>query len=129
MADWKGRQMLENTKISIYFRYAATSLLRRKQRTLFSLLAIAISIASIVAISLMGNSVDYTLQSSVKYYFGGDLRLDLETIGFRTGEFDFKETEEFVQSLKDTGTIEDYTYIIDTVRGTDMQREGVPRLF
>lgn len=125
MVDWKGRKMLENSKISIYSKYATTSLLRRKQRTLFSLLAIAISISSIVAISLMGSSVNYTLQSSVKYYFGGDLRLDMETIGFRTGEFDFKETEEFVQSLKDSGTIQDYTYLIDTVRGTDIQREGV----
>ena len=129
MVDWKGRKMLENLKISIYSKYAITSLLRRKQRTLFSLLAIAISIASIVAISLMGNSVDYTLQSSVKYYFGGDLRLDMEAVGFRTGKFDFKETEEFVQSLKDTGTIQDYTYILDTVRGTDIQKEGVTQTF
>ncbi|MCC7572626.1 MAG: ABC transporter permease [Candidatus Methanofastidiosum sp.] len=121
--------MLEKSKINIYFKYAATSLLRRKQRSLFSLLAIAISISSIVAISLMGNSVDYTLQSSVKYYFGGDLRLDMDAIGFRTGEFDFKETEEFIISLRDRGTIQDYTYQIDTVRGTDIQREGVTQTF
>ncbi|NYT13121.1 MAG: FtsX-like permease family protein, partial [Candidatus Methanofastidiosa archaeon] len=121
--------MLENSKISIYSKYASTSLLRRKQRTLFSLLAIAISIASIVAISLMGNSVNFTLQSSVKYYFGGDLRLDMEPVGFRTGDFDFRETEDFIIGLRDTGTIEDYTYIIDTVRGTDIQREGVTQTF
>ena len=84
--------MLENSKINIYLKYAFTSFLRRKQRTLFSLLAISISVASIVAISLMGASVETTLQSSVKYYFGGDLRLDMETVGFRIGKFDFKDT-------------------------------------
>lgn len=93
--------MLGNSKINIFLKYAFTSLLRRKQRTLFSLLAISISVASIVAISLMGVSVEDTLQSSVKYYFGGDLRLDMETVGFRIGKFDFKETEDFIIKLKD----------------------------
>ena len=121
--------MLENSKINIYLKYAFTSLLRRKQRTLFSLLAISISVASIVAISLMGASVETTLQSSVKYYFGGDLRLDMETVGFRIGKFDFKDTEDFIIGLRDTGTIENYTYILDTIRGTDIQREGVTQTF
>ena len=122
--------MLKNSKIKIYFKYSSTSLLRRKQRTLFSLLAIAISISSIVAINLMTNSVDYTLQSSVKYYSGGDLRLDIsEPIGFRAEEFNFKETEEFILGLKESGVIQEYTYLIDTVRGTDIQKEGVTQTF
>ena len=98
--------MLENSKINIYLKYAFTSFLRRKQRTLFSLLAISISVASIVAISLMGASVETTLQSSVKYYFGGDLRLDMETVGFRSGKFDFKDNEDCIIGLMDTGNIE-----------------------
>jgi predicted lysophospholipase L1 biosynthesis ABC-type transport system permease subunit len=121
--------MLENSKINIFLKYAFTSLLRRKQRTLFSLLAISISVASIVAISLMGVSVEDTLQSSVKYYFGGDLRLDMETVGFRIGKFDFKETEDFIIKLKDAGSIENYTYTLDTIRGTDIQKEGVTQTF
>ncbi len=129
MEDWKGKQMLKKSKINIYYKYSSTSLLRRKQRTIFSLLAIAISISSIVAIGLMGTSIDYTLQSSVKYYFGGDLRLNTGNVEFRTGNFDFIETEEFIQSLIDRGIVQDYTYQIGTVRDTDIQREGVTQTF
>lgn len=129
MESWKVGLMLKNSKFNIYYKYSSNSLFRRKQRTLFSLLAIAISISSIVAIGIMGNSVEFTLQSTVKSYFGGDLRLDMQAIDFRTGEFDFEITEDFILSLRDRGIIQDYTYQIDTVRGVDIQREGVTQTF
>ncbi|NPV49598.1 MAG: FtsX-like permease family protein [Candidatus Methanofastidiosum sp.] len=114
------------SRIGIYFKYASSSLLRRKQKTLFSLLAISLSVAAIIAIGIVSYSAEYTISGTVKSDLGGDLRLNLRGGGFQgpgmgttTTTIDFDLIEDFLSGLKDAGTIEEYTYTLNGMAVTD----------
>jgi len=70
------------SRVGIYFKYAINSLLRRKQRTLFSLLAISLSVAAIVAIGVVSYSAESTISGTVKSDLGGDIQMSMRSGGF-----------------------------------------------
>ncbi|HOI76195.1 MAG TPA: ABC transporter permease [Methanofastidiosum sp.] len=113
------------SRIGIYFKYATSSLLRRKQKTLFSLLAISLSVAAIIAIGIVSYSAEYTISGTVKSELGGDLLLNLRGGGFQvpgmggTTTVDFDLIEDFLTGLKDAGTIDEYTYTLGSMAVTD----------
>lgn len=61
---------------SLYWRYAVRSLARGGQRTLLAIFSIAVGVMAIVALQLVGDSVNQALTSNVRIVNGGDLRLD-----------------------------------------------------
>lgn len=113
------------SRISIYFKYATSSLLRRKQKTLFSLLAISLSVAAIIAIGIVSYSAEYTISGTVKSELGGDILLNVRGGGSfgpgmsTTTTVDFDLIEDFLTGLKDAGTIDEYTYTLSSMAVTD----------
>ena len=114
------------SRLGIYFKYASSSLIRRKQRTLFSLLAISLSVGAIIAIGIVSYSAEYTITGTVKSDLGGDLRLSLRGGGFQgpgqtstTTTIDFNLIEDFLTGLRDAGTIDEYTYTLNSMAVTD----------
>jgi predicted lysophospholipase L1 biosynthesis ABC-type transport system permease subunit len=114
------------SRIGIYFKYATSSLLRRKQRTLFSLLAISLSVGAIIAIGIVSYSAEYTISGTVKSELGGDIMLSLRGGGFQgpgqtstTTTIDFNLVEDFLTGLRDAGTIDEYTYTLNSMAVTE----------
>ncbi|KYC52977.1 MAG: macrolide transporter ATP-binding /permease protein [Candidatus Methanofastidiosum methylothiophilum] len=121
------------SRIGIYFKYATTSLLRRKQRTFFSLLAISLSVASIVAIGIVSYSAESTISSTVKSDLGGDLQMSIRTGGFglqntESSKINFEVIETFLNGLRDGGVIEEYTYILNGMGVTDSDEPIIFRI-
>lgn len=129
------------SRVGIYFKYAINSLLRRKQRTLFSLLAISLSVAAIVAIGVVSYSAESTISGTVKSDLGGDIQMSMRSGGFGpqssgSTEIDFEVIENFLTGLRDGGVIEEYTYtlsgmgITDSDEPTMFRIEGIdPRVY
>lgn len=116
--------MILISRIRIYFKYATTSLLRRKQRTLFSLLAISLSVAAIIAIGIVSYSAESTISSTVKSDLGGDLQIRIRSGGFGSqsnegSEINFEVIENFLNGLRNGGVIEEYTYTLNGMGTTD----------
>ncbi len=89
-------------KFGFYWPYATRSLVRGGQRTVLAIFCIAVGVMAIVALQLVGLSINNALTSNVVAANGGDLRLTAPIIPLQT-----KDLATFDQ-LKQTGQITNY---------------------
>jgi predicted lysophospholipase L1 biosynthesis ABC-type transport system permease subunit len=95
-------------KLSLYFRYALRSFLRGRTRSLFGAFCVAVGIASVVALGLVGANFKSALARSGQVLNRGDVSVTSASRGFN-----FQEYRYFAQ-LKAQGRITDYTAVAST---------------
>src|SRR5579875_1417810 len=91
-----------------YWRYAARSLRRGGQRTVLGAFCIAVGVMAIVALQLVGLSINQALTGNIVEANGGDLRLD--TILLPLHQSDLAIFDRY----KQTGRIDDYATTYET---------------
>src|SRR6266571_7855560 len=90
-------------KLALYWSYATRSLVRGGQRTVLAIFCVAVGVMAIVALQLVGLSVNAALTSNIVEANGGDLRLEaLSAVPLR--QRDLAPLEQ----LKQQGRISDY---------------------
>jgi hypothetical protein len=63
-------------KLGLYWSYATRSLIRGGQRTVLAIFCVAVGVMAIVALQLVGLSVDQALIGNIVEANGGDIRLN-----------------------------------------------------
>src|ERR1700694_5416893 len=86
----------------LYWSYSTRSLLRGGQRTLLAIFCIAIGVLAIVALQLVGLSVNQALIGNIVEANGGDIRLNADLAPLRQRDLTV------FQQLKQQGHITDY---------------------
>jgi putative ABC transport system permease protein len=104
-------------KLALYWRYAVRSLMRGGQRTLLAIFCIAVGVMAIVALQLVGNSINSALTGNVRDANGGDVRV---SAGFLP--FEQKDLTSF-DNLKSDGQISDYA-MVNSLDGVVTQDNG-----
>jgi len=89
-------------RLRLYWLYAFRSLIRGGQRTILAAFCIAVGVMAIVALQLVGLSINDALTSNIVEANGGDLRLDTVLLPLNTTDL-----PTFAQ-LKSQGKITDY---------------------
>lgn len=89
-------------KLSLYWSYATRSLWRGGQRTLLALFCVAVGVMAIIALQLVGLSVNQALLGNIVQANGGDIRLSAAVAPLRQPDLSFLNT------LKEQGQITDY---------------------
>src|SRR5690349_8159902 len=89
-------------KLKLYWSYATRSLLRGGQRTVLAVFCVAVGVMSIVALQLVGLSVNQALVGNVIEANGGDLRASASIAPLRPRDL------AFFDQLKRQGRITDY---------------------
>ena len=89
-------------KLSLYWSYATRSLLRGGQRTVLAIFCVAVGVMAIVALQLVGLSVNQALVGNIVEANGGDLRVNAGVSPLRQRDLPFFE------QLKKRGSITDY---------------------
>ena len=89
-------------KLGLYWSYATRSLIRGGQRTILALFCVAVGVMAIVALQLVGASVNQALIGNVIEANGGDIRVNAGVAPLRPGDLTTFET------LKRQGRITDY---------------------
>lgn len=89
-------------KLSLYWSYATRSLRRGGQRTLLALFCVAVGVMAIIALQLVGLSVNQALVGNIVAANGGDIRLSASLDPLRPGDLKVLDT------LKKQGHITDY---------------------
>jgi putative ABC transport system permease protein len=117
-------------KLSVYLLYPTRSLIGRKQRTIFSIFVIAISVTAIVSIGIMTDSSEKSLVGNVKSLIGGDISISY--LGTEEGSYGLEiddDIESFMNDLQTSGEIETWTFVNQTVRGTRSTNPEVTQEF
>ena len=65
-------------KLGLYWSYATRSLVRGGQRTILAMFCVAVGVMAIVALQLVGASVNQALVGNVTEANGGDIRVTAE---------------------------------------------------
>src|SRR5579863_230758 len=89
-------------KIGLYWSYATRSLLRGGQRTVLAIFCVAVGVMAIVALQLVGLSVNQSLIGNIVEANGGDIRISADLAPLRQRDLTFFDT------LKAKGSITDY---------------------
>ncbi len=89
-------------KLGLYWSYATRSLLRGGQRTVLAIFCVAVGVMAIVALQLVGLSVNQALVGNIVEANGGDLRVNAGVSPLRQRDLSFFE------QLKNRDTITDY---------------------
>src|SRR5579864_4574571 len=94
-------------KLSLYWSYATRSLARGGQRTILAIFCVAVGVMAIVALQLVGLSVNQALLGNIIEANGGDIRLNTDIAPLRQGDL------AFFDKLKQQGRISDYATSFD----------------
>lgn len=89
-------------RLTLYWSYATRSLWRGGQRTLLALFCVAVGVLAIVALQLVGLSVNAALLGNIVAANGGDIRLSAGTTPLRDADL------AVLDKLKQQGDITDY---------------------
>src|SRR5215472_17440011 len=89
-------------KLSLYWSYATRSLWRGGQRTLLALFCVAVGVMAIIALQLVGLSVNQALIGNIVAANGGDIRLSAGLEPLHPSDLNVLE------KLKQQGNITDY---------------------
>src|SRR6202023_3234867 len=94
-------------KLGLYWSYATRSLIRGGQRTVLAIFCVAVGVMAIVALQLVGLSVNQALVGNIVEANGGDIRLNAELAPLRQRDLAFFDT------IKRQGRITDYATAYD----------------
>src|SRR5689334_1547105 len=94
-------------KPRFYWMYATRSLSRGGQRTILAIFCVAVGVMAIVALQLVGLSVDRALLSNIAAANGGDIRLNASITPFRQRDL------AFFDQLRQKDLIVDYATLYD----------------
>jgi putative ABC transport system permease protein len=94
-------------KLSLYWSYATRSLARGGQRTILAIFCVTVGVMAIVALQLVGLSVNQALVGNIVEANGGDIRLNADIAPLRQGDLAFFE------KLKQQKRITDYATSFD----------------
>src|SRR5579885_1442906 len=94
-------------KLGLYWSYATRSLMRGGQRTVLAIFCVAVGVMAIVALQLVGLSVNSALIGNIVEANGGDIRLNAELAPLRQKDL------AFFDRLKQQGRITDYATAYD----------------
>jgi putative ABC transport system permease protein len=89
-------------QLGLYWSYPTRSLIRGGQRTILAIFCIAVGVMAVVALQLVGLSINNALTGNVVEANGGDLRMTSTVLALTT-----KDINTF-QQLKQSGQITDY---------------------
>jgi putative ABC transport system permease protein len=108
-------------KLSLYWSYATRSLVRGGQRTMLAVFCVAVGVMAIVALQLVGMSVNQALLGNIIEANGGDIRLNTDIAPLRQGDL------AFFDRLKQQRRITDYATSYDpggSITRADGQEES-----
>ena len=94
-------------KLGLYWSYATRSLIRGGQRTVLAIFCVAVGVMAIVALQLVGLSVNQALLGNIIEANGGDIRLNSELAPLRQPDM------AFFDKLKQQRRISDYATAYD----------------
>ena len=94
-------------KPGLYWSYATRSLIRGGQRTVLAIFCVAVGVMAIIALQLVGLSVDQALIGNIVEANGGDIRLNAELAPLRQPDL------AFFDKLKQQGRINSYATAYD----------------
>jgi len=94
-------------KPGLYWSYATRSLIRGGQRTVLAIFCVAVGVMAIVALQLVGLSVNQALLGNISEANGGDIRLNADLAPLRQPDM------AFFDKLKQQGRINDYATSYD----------------
>lgn len=94
-------------KLCLYWSYATRSLLRGGQRTVLALFCVAVGVLAIVALQLVGLSVNSALLDNIVNANGGDIRVNADIAPLRQADL------AVFDRLKQQGRIRDYATAYD----------------
>ena len=94
-------------KASMYLNYTSRSLLRGGQRTILAVFCVTVGVMAVVALQLVGFMLQNSLSTSAREANGGDIALMAQGAPLKTSDL------AFFNNLKDTGTITNYSAIIN----------------
>src|SRR5437667_11871364 len=94
-------------KLGLYWSYATRSLIRGGQRTILAIICVAVGVMAIVALQLVGLSVNQALLDNIVEANGGDIRLNADITPLRQRDLTF------LDQLKQKGHITDYATAYD----------------
>src|SRR6266566_6574728 len=94
-------------KPGLYWSYATRSLIRGGQRTVLAIFCVAVGVMAIVALQLVGLSVNQALLGNIIEANGGDVRLNADLAPLRQPDM------VFFDKLKQQGLITDYATAYD----------------
>ena len=94
-------------KLGLYWSYATRSLIRGGQRTVLAIFCVAVGVMAIVALQLVGLSVNQALLGNIIEANGGDIRLNSELAPLRQPDI------AFFDKLKQQRRISDYATSYD----------------
>ncbi|HEX6480773.1 MAG TPA: FtsX-like permease family protein [Ktedonobacteraceae bacterium] len=94
-------------KASMYLNYTSRSLLRGGQRTILAVFCVTVGVMAVVALQLVGFMLQNSLSTSAREANGGDIALMAQGAPLKDSDL------AFFNNLKDTGTITNYSAIIN----------------
>src|SRR5437588_12331476 len=94
-------------KLGLYWSYATRSLIRGGQRTVLAIFCVAVGVMAIVALQLVGLSVNQALVGNIIEANGGDIRLNADLAPLRQPDM------AFFDKLKQQRQITDYATAYD----------------
>lgn len=94
-------------KLGLYWSYATRSLVRGGQRTILAIFCVAVGVMAIVALQLVGLSVNAALLGNIIAANGGDIRLNSAIAPLRQNDL------AYFDNLKRQGRITDYATSFD----------------
>ena len=94
-------------KLRLYWSYATRSLIRGGQRTVLAIFCVAVGVMAIVALQLVGLSVNSALIGNITEANGGDMRFSADLVPLRQRDLTFFD------KLKQQGEITDYATSFD----------------
>ena len=109
-------------KFGLYWSYATRSLMRGGQRTVLAIFCVAVGVMAIVALQLVGGSVNQALLGNIIEANGGDIRLNVDIAPLRQRDL------AFFDKLKQQGRISDYATSFDP-GGSISQPSGADESF
>ncbi|GAC1421888.1 MAG: hypothetical protein NVS4B1_03540 [Ktedonobacteraceae bacterium] len=109
-------------RLGLYWSYATRSLLRGGQRTVLAIFCVAVGVMAIVALQLVGLSVNQALVGNIVEANGGNLRVNAGVSPLR------KRDLSFFDQLKQRGSITDYATSYNT-GGTITSSSGNEQTF
>jgi putative ABC transport system permease protein len=95
-------------RLGLYWNYATRSLIRSGQRTILAVFCIAVGVMAIIALQLVGLSINQALTTNVRQANGGDI--SISTVNTPLSPADLAK----VSALKQSGQITDYATAYDT---------------
>src|SRR5213080_1197108 len=94
-------------KLALYWSYSTRSLARGGQRTVLAIFCVAVGVMAVVALQLVGLSVNQALIGNIVEANGGDIRLNADITPLRQRDLSF------LDQLKRKARITDYATAYD----------------